>query len=154
MSSLDTIAKNHLVLVVGYDGTNPARRALQAAAEISEGSPARVEVVFVAHMPASVAFSPQAIPAAREGLDQDAQDLERQVEETLGSKEVKWHFQRRNGEIAPELLAACEEQLAAGGPETRVLLIVGCSAHKIDRYLNSIPAKVIRHDQFEVLVVP
>jgi nucleotide-binding universal stress UspA family protein len=154
MRSLDSNAKNHSVFVVGYDGTDPAQRALLAAAGLSEDSAARVEVVFVAHMPVSVAFSAQAVPAARDGLDEEAQDLERQVEETLASRHVKWHFERRNGEIAPELLAACEEQLASGGPETRVMLIVGCSAHKIDRYLNSVPAKVIRHDRFEVLVVP
>jgi nucleotide-binding universal stress UspA family protein len=154
VGSLDTIGKHQLVLVVGYDGTDPAKRALDVAADISEDSHARVEVVFVAHMPVSTAFSAQAIPPAREGLDKQAQDLEDQVELTLGPRELKWHFERRNGEIAAQLLAACEEQLAGGGPETRVRLIVGCSAHKIDRYLHSIPAKVIRHDRFEVLVVP
>jgi nucleotide-binding universal stress UspA family protein len=153
MSSLDANGKN-VVLVVGYDGTDPAKRALQAAVAMAEGSPGRMEVVFVAHMPASVAFSAQAIPAAREGLDQNARDLESQVEATLGSREVKWHFQRRNGEIAAELLTAGEEQLAGEGPDTRVLLVVGGSSHKVDRYLNSTPAKVIRHDRFEVLVVP
>jgi hypothetical protein len=68
--------------------------------------------------------------------------------------EVKWNFQRRNGEIARELLAAGQEVLDAEGPTTRVVLIVGGSAHKIDRYLNSTPSKVIRQDRFEVVVIP
>jgi nucleotide-binding universal stress UspA family protein len=154
MNSFESHGKTHLVLVVGYDGTEPAQRALRAAAETLERSPGRLEVVFVAHMPVSAAFSAQAIPAFREGFDQDALDLERQVDEALASSEVKWHFQRRNGEIASELLAAGQEQLASEGPDTKVVLVVGGSAHKIDRYVNSTTMRVIRHDRFEVFVVP
>jgi nucleotide-binding universal stress UspA family protein len=72
----------------------------------------------------------------------------------LGPLHVKWHFQRRNGEIAPELITTAEEQLDAEGPNTHVVLILGGSAHRIDRFLNSTPAKVIRQDRFEVVVVP
>jgi hypothetical protein len=154
MNSLASNGKNHLVLVLGYDGTEPAQRALRSAAETLERTPGRLEVVFVAHLPVAAAFSAQSVPAFKEGFDQDALDLERQVEEALASTEVKWHFQRRNGDIASELLAAGQEQLASEGPETKVVLVVGGSAHKIDRYLNSTPMKVIRHDRFEVFVVP
>jgi nucleotide-binding universal stress UspA family protein len=154
MSSFDANEENHLVVVVGYDGSEPAQRALRSAADMLERAPGRLEVVFVAHMPVSAGFSAQAIPTLREGFDADEQVLESEVKEALASTTVKWHFQRRNGEIAPELLAAGEEQLAGEGPTTRVVLVVGGSAHKIDRYLNSTPSKVIRHDRFEVLVVP
>jgi nucleotide-binding universal stress UspA family protein len=154
MSSPDANGQRHLVLVVGYDGTEPAQRALQSAANMLERSPGRLEAVFVAHMPAAAGFSAQSIPAYREGFDQETHDLETQIEEALASTEVKWHFQRRNGEVASELLAAGAAQLAGEGPETKVVLVVGGSAHKIDRYLNSTPTKVIRHDRFEVLVVP
>jgi nucleotide-binding universal stress UspA family protein len=154
MSSFDTNGKNHLVLVVGYDGTEPAQRALRAAADVLGRSAGRLEVVFVAHMPTAAAFSPQAVPAFREGFDADAQEFGGQVEAVLASTDVKWHFQRRNGDIASELLAAGEEQLAGEGPDTKVVLVVGGSAHKVDRYLNSTPTKVIRHDRFEVFVVP
>jgi nucleotide-binding universal stress UspA family protein len=154
MHALDTDGSDHLVLVLGYDGTEPAQRALCAAAGILERSPGRLEVVFVAHMPGAAAFSVQAIPAYLEGFDVEAHDLESQVEKALASTDVKWHFQHRNGDVASELLAAGEEQLAGEGPETRVVLVVGGPAHKIDRYFNSTPTKVIRHDRFEVVVVP
>jgi nucleotide-binding universal stress UspA family protein len=142
-----------LVLVVGYDGTEPSQRALQRAAEMLRDRAGRMEVVYVAHMPGSVAFSPQAVASVRDGLDIEEQELARQVEDALGSSDLKWHFQRRNGEIASELLAAAAEQLDAEGPTTHVALAVGGSAHKIDRYLNSTPARVIRKDRFDVLVI-
>ncbi len=96
----------------------------------------------------------QAIPAYREGFDDDARNLENRVAEALAATDVKWHFQHREGDVASELLVAGEEQISSEGPDTRVVLVVGGSAHRIDRYLNSTPTKVIRHDRFEVFVVP
>jgi nucleotide-binding universal stress UspA family protein len=154
MSALGASGKSQLVLVVGYDGTEPAQRALRAAAERLDDAPGRIEVVYVAHVPAAVAFSPQAAASVSEGLDDEEQELARQVEDVLRPIGVKWHFQRRNGEIAPELVAAGEEQLDSEGPNTHVILVLGGSAHKIDRYLNSTPIRVLRHDRFEVFVVP
>jgi len=154
MSSMETSGKNQLLLVVGYDGTEPAQRALQAAAARLEESPGRMEVVYVGHVPTTVAFTAQAMASVQEGLDNDEHQLAAQAEEVLRPTGVKWHFQRRNGEIAPELLAAAAEQLDAEGPNTRLVLVLGGSAHKIDRYLNSTPARVLRQDRFEVFVVP
>jgi hypothetical protein len=92
--------------------------------------------------------------AVAEGLDNEEHELAGRIEEALRPTGVKWHFQRRNGEIAPELVAAGTEVLQAQGPSTHVVLVLGGSAHKIDRYLNSTPARVLRLDRFEVLVVP
>jgi hypothetical protein len=142
------------VVVVGYDGTEPALRALHSGADMVRNGKGRLEVVFVAHMPSTVSFSGQGVAAVRDGLDAEERDLAAQVDAVLRPSEVKWNFQRRNGEIARELLAAGQEVLDAEGPTTRVVLIVGGSAHKIDRYLNSTPAKVIRQDRFEVVVIP
>ena len=114
----------------------------------------RLEVVFVAHMPAAAAWSAQSIPVFLEGFDQETLDLEDQVGEALAPTETKWNFQRRNGDIASELLTAGEEQLAGEGPTTKVVLVVGGSKHRIDRFLNSTPTKMIRHDRFEIVVVP
>jgi hypothetical protein len=153
MKTVETDRKN-LVLVVGYDGTEPAQRALQSAIATLRDRTGRMEVVFVAHVPPTVAFSAQAVVAVRQGMDREESELAEAVEEDLRGADVKWHFQRRNGDIAAELLAAADEQLDAEGPSTRVVLVVGGSSHKIDRYLNSTPVKVIRQDRFEVFVIP
>lgn len=154
MTALNIDEKVPLVLVVGFDGTEPALRALRSAADVLQQRPGRMDVVFVAHVPSTVALAAQAISAVREGLDTEERDLAKKADEILGDTDVKWRFQRRNGEIAAELLAAGKEELDSEGPNTKVVLVVGGSAHKIDRYLNSTPAKVIRQDRFEVFVVP
>ncbi len=154
MEPLEISGERPLVLVVGYDGTEPAQRALEVAAKTLQTKEGRLEVVYIAHTPSTVAFSAQAVASVREGFDNEEQLLIKRADEALTPTGVKWHFQRRNGEIAPELLAVGEEQLGADGPSTHVVLILGGSAHKVDRYLNSTPSKVIRQDRFEVLVVP
>lgn len=154
MKSLQIEEKVPLVVVVGFDGTDPSRRALSSAVGLLQEHPGRLEVVFVAHLPSTVALAAEAIAVAREGLDEDERELARMADEILRDTDVKWRFQRRNGEIAAELLAAGQDELESEGPSTRVVVVVGGSARKIDRYLNSTPARVIRQDRFEVIVIP
>jgi nucleotide-binding universal stress UspA family protein len=49
-------------LVVGYDGSPPASRALDAAAQQLQGRPGRIDVVYVAHLSSLVALSPAPSP--------------------------------------------------------------------------------------------
>jgi nucleotide-binding universal stress UspA family protein len=154
MRLVDVDESRELIVVVGFDGTPPATRALESAAEILRDRSGRLEAVFVAHMPSTVAFSAPGVVATREGLDDEEQELASQAKEILSRTDVEWRFQRRDGEVAPELLKASQEQRDAAGPETKVVLVLGGSAHKIDRFLNSTPARVIRQDRFQVVVVP
>ena len=55
--------------------------------------PRHMEVVFVAHIPASAIASAGGAAAVREGFDSEELELVRQVEETLGPLHFKWHFQ-------------------------------------------------------------
>jgi nucleotide-binding universal stress UspA family protein len=140
-------------LVVGFDGSEPAQRALTHAADMMKGRTGHIEVVYVAHIPASVAMAPGAGPVLATGFEEEEQRLLLLAGETLQGRDLDWNFQRRNGNIAPELLAAAEERHPEVG-STRVMLVLGGSAHKLDRYLNSTPSRVIRHDRLPVVVIP
>ena len=50
-----------LYLVVGYDGSPPAVRALDAAARLLHGRAGGVEVVYVAHLPSADMLSADAV---------------------------------------------------------------------------------------------
>jgi Universal stress protein family len=45
------LSARDLRLVVGYDGSPPAARAVDAAVNLLQGRTGRIEVVYVAHMP-------------------------------------------------------------------------------------------------------
>src|SRR6476659_10058182 len=72
-------------LVVGYDGSPPASRALDAAARQLQGRPGRIDVVYVAHLSSLVALSPGAIAEMEEDFDEIEKDLRTQADEQLRS---------------------------------------------------------------------
>lgn len=142
------------VVLVGLDATAPAGRALDAAISAAMAWSGRLEVVYVAHLPAATCFSPQAMVEVRDGQDDIEQSLRDMVDERLGRGELTWHFQRRDGTVGRELIAAADELQQAWGRSTPLLLVVGGSAHRYHRLLGSVSSNIERLDRFPVLVVP
>ena len=75
-----------LHLVVGYDGSPPADRALDAAVRLLQGRTGRIEVVYVAHLSSMVSLSPGAIAEMEADFDDIAKDLRAQAAELLGEQ--------------------------------------------------------------------
>ena len=122
-----------LRLVVGYDGSPPASRALEAAVNLLQGRAGRIEVVYVAHMPSMAALSPGAVTELEANFEDIEQELRTMAAEQLRGREQGWGFQRRQGLIAEELIAAANE-LRAAHPHATVALLVGSSslvAHRV-----------------------
>src|SRR5260370_1003216 len=65
-------------LVVGYDGSPPASRALDAAVRLLQGRTGRIEVVYVAHLSSLVMLSAGAIAEMEEDFDEVEQELRAQ----------------------------------------------------------------------------
>ena len=59
----------NLHLVVGYDGSPPAIRALDAAVRLLHGRTGSIEVVYVAHLPSIDMLSPGAITEMEANFD-------------------------------------------------------------------------------------
>jgi nucleotide-binding universal stress UspA family protein len=147
-------ATDEVFLVVGFDGTDPAQRALESAARLLHNLDGALEVVYVAHVPAGAARSAAAMAEARKRLDDLAAHLASDVRSQLGAREPRWHFQRRDGTVARELSAVADELRRQHGPHVRVAVIVGGSAHKNHRVLGSVSVYLERLDRFPVMVVP
>ena len=65
----DTPPPGNLYLIVGYDGSAPASRALDAAVSLLHSRAGRVEVVYVAHLPAIDMMSADAIGEMQADFD-------------------------------------------------------------------------------------
>jgi nucleotide-binding universal stress UspA family protein len=141
-------------LVVGFDGSGPAKRALDSAARLLHDHDGGLEVVFVAHLPATAAMSPDAMVEVTNGFDDTERLLYDETRSRLESTEPRWHFQRREGAVGHELIAVADELLRRHGPRTRIALIVGGSAHKYHRVIGSVSSNLERVDRFPVVVVP
>jgi nucleotide-binding universal stress UspA family protein len=63
-----------LYLVVGYDGSAPAVRALDAAAALLRGRDGSIDVVYVPHLPAVDMLSADAVAGMETTFDEIARD--------------------------------------------------------------------------------
>ena len=143
-----------LHLVVGYDGSPPASRALDAAVRLLQGRTGRVEVVYVAHLSSVIMLSADAIAEMESDFDDIEQELRAQAAEQLGSQTVDWGFQRRQGVIADELIAASTGFQEAGPAGTVVVIVVGSSSHATHRVVGSVAVSLARHAPVPLVIVP
>jgi nucleotide-binding universal stress UspA family protein len=142
-----------LRLVVGYDGSPPASRALDAAVNLLRGRTGRIELVYVAHMPSMAALSPGAVAELETDFDDVEQELRTLADEQLRTREVDWGFERRQGLIAEELIAAADD-IRAAHPHATVVIVVGSSSQVMHRVVGSAAVSLARHSPVPLIVVP
>lgn len=141
-------------LIVGFDGTEPAQRALDSAASLLHGHDGALEVVYVAHVPAGATLSADATGELQNSFDDMEHHLADEVRARLGAIEPRWHFQRRDGAVAHELTGVADEVRRQHGPRARIAVVVGGSAHRYHRVLGSVSMNLERVDRYPVVVVP
>jgi nucleotide-binding universal stress UspA family protein len=142
-----------LHLVVGYDGSPPASRALDAAVRLLQGRTGRIEVVYVAHLSSLVMLSAGAIAEMEEDFDEIEQDLRAQAAEQLRASGAAWEFERRQGIIADELIAAATT-IRDAHPGENVAIMVGSSSHATHRVVGSVAVGLARHSPVPLIIVP
>jgi nucleotide-binding universal stress UspA family protein len=148
--------------VVGFDGSASAQRALDAAARLLNDRPGGMQIVFVAHLPALSAAGDVAGLAAAEvlqGFDDAARELSGMVRAHLQATHLRaaaqrWHFQRRDGAIADQLIAVADDLRRQHGPDASVVIVVGRSEHGYHHVLGSVPQALERHVHYPVIVIP
>jgi nucleotide-binding universal stress UspA family protein len=143
--------------IVGFDGSAPAIRALDGAARLLHGRAGGLEVVFVAHVTPLEAMADFPAGAAAQILttfDDATRQLGAEVREQLARTEQRWHFQRRDGLVADELIAAGKDLRGQLGPEAVVVIVVGRAEHRYHHVAGSVTQALERHNDFPVIVIP
>jgi len=142
-----------LRLVVGYDGSAPAVRALDAAVNLLRGREGGIEVVYVAHLTATEMMSADAIAEMENIFDDMERDLRAQADEQLRGREERWTFARRQGLIAEQLVAAAAA-IVKENPGDTVVIVVGSSSQASHRMVGSVAVSLARHAQVPLVIVP
>jgi nucleotide-binding universal stress UspA family protein len=151
--STATPPSGNLYLVVGYDGSPPASRALDAAVGLLSGRTGDIEVVYVAHVPAIDMMSADALAEVEVDFDEIERDLRTAAGEQLRGREERWRFERRQGRIADELLAAATAVRDAH-PDGNVAVVVGSSSQAMHRVVGSVAVSLARRSPVPIMVVP
>ena len=142
-----------LYLVVGYDGSPPASRALDAAAGLLRGRTGRIEVVYVAHLPSLDMMSAGAVAEMEVSFDELEQDLRTQAGEQLRGREDRWGYQRREGLIADQLITVADG-IGDAHPDDTVVIVVGSSSTAMHRGVGSVAVNLARRAPVPIVVVP
>jgi nucleotide-binding universal stress UspA family protein len=143
----------HLYLVVGYDGSPPAHRALDTAVRLLQGRAGRIDVVYVAHLTSVEMLSAGAIAEMESSFDEVEKDLRTEVAERLGGHEERWAFERRQGPITDELLGVAAS-IRDAQPGDNVAIVVGSSSSAAHRVIGSVAVSLARHSPVPVVIVP
>jgi nucleotide-binding universal stress UspA family protein len=151
--SVHTRPTADLHLVVGYDGSPPASRALDSAVGLMAGRTGRITVVYVAHLTSTVQLSADALAEMESDFDEIEQELRAAAGERLRGLGVDWGFERRQGLIADQLIAAARESQGAN-PDDIAVIVVGSSSHAMHRMVGSVAVNLARHSPVPLIVVP
>ncbi len=142
-----------LHLVVGYDGSPPAIRALDGAVRLLSGRTGEIVVMYVGHLPAADAMSPDALAEMEQSFGEIARDLRTQAEEQLRGREDRWRFEWRQGDIARKLTGEAT-RLGEADPADTVVIVVGSSSHAMHRVIGSVAVTLSRHSPVPLVIVP
>jgi nucleotide-binding universal stress UspA family protein len=140
-------------IVVGYDGSPPADRALDAAVRLLSGRTGSITAVYVGHISSTAMLSADAIVEIENDFDQVEKELRASVGERLRGEVDNWDFERRQGQIAHELIAATEE-IRSRHPDDTVAIVVGSSSSAVHRMVGSVPVNLARHSPVPLVIVP
>jgi len=145
-----------LYLVVGYDGSEPAVRALDAAVALLRGRDGSIDVVYVPHMPSVDMMTPEAEAGMAGTFDEIARDLHAQASEQLRDREERWRFERSQGTIndITSVLIGVAQKVRDAHPGDNVAIVVGSSSQAAHRVVGSIAVSLARHSPVPLVIVP
>ena len=146
----------NLYLVVGYDGSPPAVRALDAAAALLRGRTGSIDVVYVAHLTTAEMMSADAIAEMDVSFSEIARELHAQAGEQLRGREERWQFERGQDMLTdiPGVLARVAEKVRDAHPGDNVAIVVGSSSQARHRIVGSVAVSLARHSPVPLVIVP
>jgi nucleotide-binding universal stress UspA family protein len=109
--------------------------------------------VYVAHLPSVDMLSADAIAELEVNFDDVAQELLTAAREQLRGREERWRFERRQGLIPVELIAAAES-IGDAHPGDTVVIVAGSSSHAMHRVVGSVAVSLARRSPVPLVIVP
>lgn len=149
VASPDALTGEPSTIVVGFDNSGPARRALTWAAHLAAIRPVSLRVVYADRGVLDTDLSGFAHAEMTATRDQESAAIEQAAARLVGAAGLSATFERRQGSPADALLAAAG---AAGGG--RPVIVVGRSGHTAHHVLGSVPVRLLHHSPYPVLTIP
>jgi nucleotide-binding universal stress UspA family protein len=139
-------------IVVGFDNSGPARRALAWAARLAATRSADLLVVYADHAIIDSDLSGFARAEMDATRDQEAAVIEQAATQIAAAAGLGCTFQRLPSAPADAILAAASQAAVGGGRDP--LIVVGRSGHAAHHVLGSAPVRLQHHSPYPVLTIP
>ena len=149
----DALSVPEAHLVVGFDGSPPATRALDAAVRLLATRTGRIIVVWLANLTPAEELSADAVAIVEGDFDEVARELRALAAGRVEGSGLPWEFTWRQGPIARELIAMAES-IQADRPDDVVSIVVGSSTSAMHRVVGSVAVNLARHAPVPVIIVP
>jgi nucleotide-binding universal stress UspA family protein len=146
-------------LVVGFDNSEPARRALGWAArqlaprlDALPTPPATLRVVYSDHRAIDSDLSGFAHAEMEETRDAEAAAVAAAAAEIMTAAGQPYTFERRPEPAADAIVSAASAQADALGGAP--VIVVGRAGHAAHQILGSVPVRLLHHCPYPVLTIP
>ena len=141
-----------ITLVVGFDDSAPARRALSWGADLLRARPGALHVVYADHPLIDSDLSGFGRPEMDEARDDKAAAVAQAAAEIAATAGVPYTFERRQESPADAMLAAAND-LHGAEPASEPVLVTGRSHHAPHRILGSVPVELLHQSPYPVLTI-
>ena len=141
-----------ITLVVGFDDSAPARRALTWGADLLRARPGTLHVVYADHPLLDSDLSGFGRPEMDEARDDKAAAVAQAAAEIAATAGVPYTFERRQESPADAMLAAAND-LDGTEAASEPVLVTGRSHHAPHRILGSVPVELLHQSPYPVLTI-
>ena len=149
----DPRAAQSVTLVVGFDDSEPARRALIWGADLLRTRPGALHVIYADHVLIDSDLSGFGRTEMDENRDEKAASVAEAAKEIAAAADTPYTFERRQESPADAILDAAGIH-AAAEPANTPVIVTGRSHHVPHRVIGSVPVRLLHQSPYPVLTIP
>ncbi len=139
-------------LVVGFDDSEPARRALSWGAGLLRSRPGTLHVIYADHELIDSDLAGFGRAEMDQARDQKAASVAEAARELAAAAGMPYTFERRQESAADALLDAAGSY-AAADPASTPVIVTGRSRHVPHRVIGSVPVRLLHESPYPVLTI-
>jgi nucleotide-binding universal stress UspA family protein len=146
-------AAQSVTLVVGFDDSEPAQRALSWGADLLRTRPGALHVIYADHVLIDSDLSGFGRAEMDEDRDEKAARVAGAAREIAAAAGTPYTFERRQESPEAAILDAAST-FAAAEPGSIPIIVTGRSHHVPHRVIGSVPVRLLHQSPYPVLTIP
>jgi nucleotide-binding universal stress UspA family protein len=141
-------------VVIGFDNSEPARRALAWTARLAASRAVVLHVIYADHVSIDSDLSGRAYAEMMAARDEAASAIEQAAADILAGTDVSYTFERRQGVPADVILAEAAARTTETPDASGPVIVVGQSGRAAHHVLGSVPVRLLHRSPYPVLAIP